>query len=283
MNSIQKYFAEGLGTMFLVLLACGSAVLAGPAIGVLGIGLCFGLVLLVLCYAIGNISGCHVNPAVSFAMYISGRMELKDFVWYVIAQLIGAIVGTWFIWLLVEFSNGTYNFGGITYLLNGVYEQAVPASDVSNINLAAGTAVATVDGATHDVTIAQYAANVLQPGATAWMALVSEVVLTFLFVFVVLGSTDKNKGYGKFAGIAIGLALGLVNIVGIPVDNCSVNPARSFGPAIFNPNMETWSIYWVMVVGPCVGAMLAAYCWRICHPTRASEDLVDDEFDLDTK
>lgn len=274
MNSIQKYFAEGLGTMFLVLLACGSAVLAGPEIGVLGIGLCFGLVLLVLCYAIGNISGCHVNPAVSFAMFISGRMELKDFIWYVIAQLIGAIVGTWFLWLLVEFSSNVYpySFGGITYLLTDTYGEAVPAAQ------------AVADGVVKPgITEVQYAANVLQPGATAWMALVSEIVLTFLFVFVVLGSTDANKGYGKFAGIAIGLALGLVNIVGIPVDNCSVNPARSFGPAVFNPNTVTWCNFWVMVVGPCVGAMLAAYCWRICHPTQASEDLVDDEFDLDAK
>ena len=268
---IQKYFAEGIGTMFLVLLACGSAVLAGPAIGVLGIGLCFGLVLLCLCYAIGNISGCHVNPAVSFAMFISGRMNLKDFVWYVIAQLIGATVGAWFLWLLVEFGSDNYlfNFGGITYLLDGTYGEAVPAD------------LAVVDGAVKaGVTKVQYAANVLQPGATPWMALISEVVLTFLFVFVVLGSTDSSKGYGKFAGIAIGLALGLVNIVGIPVDNCSVNPARSFGPALFNPNALSWCNFWVMVVGPCVGALLAAYCWRICNMTRASEELDGDLMDM---
>ena len=269
MNSIQKYFAEGIGTMFLVLLACGSAVLAGPSIGVLGIGLCFGLVLLCLCYAIGNISGCHVNPAVSFAMFISGRMEVKDFVWYVIAQLIGATVGAWFLWLLVEFgSDGyPYNFGGITYLINETCGIAAPAADVAK-------GMATLpDGTQAAVTEVQYAANVLQPGATVWMALVSEIVLTFLFVFVVLGSTDSQKGYGKFAGIAIGLALGLVNIVGIPVDNCSVNPARSFGPALFNPNALSWCTFWVMVVGPCVGAMLAAYAWRICNFKPESAEL----------
>ena len=269
MNSIQKYFAEGLGTMFLVLLACGSAVLAGPHIGVLGIGLCFGLVLLCLCYAIGNISGCHVNPAVSFAMFVSGRMGLKDFVWYVIAQLIGAVVGAWFLWLLVEFSSDAYpySFGGITYLINDTLGLASPVNEN-------GLPIV------NDVTKVQYAANVLQPGATVWMALVSEIVLTFLFVFVVLGSTDSKKGYGKFAGIAIGLALGLVNIVGIPVDNCSVNPARSFGPAVFNPNALSWCTFWVMVVGPCVGAMLAAYAWRICHPAKVSDELVGDEFDV---
>ena len=275
MNSIQKYFAEGLGTMFLVLLACGSAVLAGPAIGVLGIGLCFGLVLLCLCYAIGNISGCHVNPAVSFAMWISGRMELKDFVWYVIAQLIGAVIGAWFLWLLVEFgyapgSSFPYDFGGTTYLIDGTYGEAATKVVAANAN----------GVAKEGYTLVQYAANVLQPGATAWMALISEIVLTFLFVFVVLGSTDANKGYGKFAGIAIGLALGLVNIVGIPVDNCSVNPARSFGPAVFNPNALSWCNFWVMVVGPLVGAMLAAYCWRICHPVAASNDLDSDDADF---
>ena len=274
MNSIQKYFAEGVGTMFLVLLACGSAVLAGPSIGVLGIGLCFGLVLLCLCYAIGNISGCHVNPAVSFAMFISGRMNLKDFVWYVIAQLIGATVGAWFLWLLVEFGSDVfpYHFGGTTWLIDGTCGVAAPGDIVSN-----GTA-ATPEGPM-GVTLVQYAANVLQPGATVWMALISEILLTFLFVFVVLGSTDSQKGYGKFAGLAIGLALGLVNIVGIPVDNCSVNPARSFGPAIFNPNTLTWCNFWIMVVGPCVGAMLAAYAWRICNFTRQSAELDGNVFD----
>ena len=244
---IQKYFAEGIGTMFLVLLACGSAVLAGPAIGVLGIGLCFGLVLVCLCYCIGNISGCHVNPAVSFAVFISGRMSLKDFVWYVIAQLIGAAFGAWFLFILMDFGIAdVYKFGGITDMPDGK--------------------------------IACLAANVLQPGATSGMALFAEILLTFFFVLVVLGATDSKKGYGKFAGLAIGLALGLVNIVGIPVDNCSVNPARSFGPALFNP--DAWCDYWIMLVGPIVGALIAAYCWRICHPTRQNAELDADEFDV---
>ena len=250
---IQKYFAECVGTMFLVLLACGSAVLAGPSIGVLGIGLCFGLVLLCLCYTIGNISGCHVNPAVSFAAFISGRLSLKDFVWYVIAQFLGAAIGAWFLWIIMEFgiagAEGAvdYKFGGITDMGNGV--------------------------------TADLAANVLQPGATTWMALFTEVLLTFLFVFVVLGATDSKKGYGKFAGIAIGLALGLVNIVGIPVDNCSVNPARSFGPALFNPD-AAWCDFWIMVVGPLVGAIIAAYCWRVCNMTAQSAELDSDAFDV---
>lgn len=220
---MKKYLAECVGTMFLVLLACGSAVLAGPSIGGLGIGLCFGLVLLCLVYAIGNVSGCHVNPAVSFGVWLSGRMPFGEFIGYVVAQFVGAAIGggllAWFVAMVPEF-----NFGGVT-----------------------GSS--------------QLAANVLQPGATPGMALLAEILLTFFFVFIVLAATDAKKGFGNFAGIAIGLALGLVNIVGIPVDNCSVNPARSFGPALWT--VDAWGPFWIMVVGPLAGALIAAVCWRL--------------------
>lgn len=219
---MKKYFAESVGTMFLVLLACGSAVLAGPSIGGLGIGLCFGLVLVCLCYCIGNISGCHVNPAVSLAVYLSGRMSGKDCIYYVIFQLIGAAIGAGFLYWFTQ-SAPDFNFGGVT----------------GDNNLAT---------------------NVLQSGATTPMALMSEVLLTFFFVLIVLGATDTRHGFGKFAGLAIGLALGLVNIVGIPVDNCSVNPARSFGPALFSP--DAWGDFWIMILGPAVGAILAVLCWN---------------------
>ena len=224
---MKKYFAEAVGTMFLVLLACGSAVLAAGDnghIGALGVGLCFGLVLLCLVYCIGNISGCHVNPAVSFAMLLSGRMNCKDFIGYVIAQLIGAAVGAAFLYAFVQLAP-EFIFGGTT-------------PDVG----------------------ASLATNVVQPGATPGLALVVEGLFTFFFVLVILGATDEKRGFGKFAGIAIGLALGLVNIVAIPVDNCSVNPARSFGPALFSP--EAWGDFWIMVVGPLVGAAIAAVCWK---------------------
>lgn len=220
---MKKYLAEGVGTMFLVLLACGSAVLAGPSIGVLGIGLCFGLVLICLCYCIGNISGCHVNPAVSLAVWLSGRMSGKEFVGYVVAQLIGAAVGGAFLYLLSKSGDAGYAFGGTTG------ENAL-------------------------------ATNVLQAGATPKMALITEALLTFFFVMVVLGATDAKVGAGKFAGLAIGIALGLVNIVGIPVDNCSVNPARSFGPAVFSP--DAFGDFWIMVVGPVIGAIVAVICWK---------------------
>ncbi len=222
---MKKYVAELLGTMFLVLLACGSAVLAGPSIGVLGIGLCFGLVLVCLCYAIGNVSGCHVNPAVSFAMMIAGKMSIKDFCGYVVAQLIGAAIG-----------------GGLLYFTQ--------------------TGLGFTFGGETAQSGANLAANVLQPGATQGMALLAEVLLTMFFVFVILGATDAKKGFGNFAGLAIGLALGLVNIVGIPVDNCSVNPARSFGPALFSTG-DAWSDFWVMVVGPLAGAVLAVILYRL--------------------
>lgn len=219
---MRKYLAECVGTMFLVLLACGSAVLAGPKIGVLGIGLCFGLVLLCLVYCIGNISGCHVNPAVSFAMWLSGRMQFSEFCGYVVSQLVGATIGAGFLYWMVDMAP-SFEFGGIT----------------GDSNLAT---------------------NVLQPGATSGMALMVECLLTFFFVLVILGVTDAKKGFGNFAGLAIGLALGLVNIVGIPVDNCSVNPARSFGPALWSPT--AWPDFWIMIVGPLVGALLAALCWK---------------------
>lgn len=212
--------------MFLVLLACGSAVLAGPAIGVLGIGLCFGLVLVCLCYAIGNISGCHVNPAVSLAVFLSGRMSFKECVGYIVSQLIGATIGAGLLYAFMQLGPD-FQFGGITTTPGGDYYLAT---------------------------------NVLQPGATTGMALLSEGLLTFFFVLVVLGATDANKGFGKFAGLAIGLALGLVNTVGIPVDNCSVNPARSFGPAVFDP--AAWGDFWIMLVGPIVGAVIAVLCWK---------------------
>lgn len=226
---MSKYFAEGVGTMFLVLLACGSAVLAGPVIGGLGIGICFGLVLLGLCYAIGNISGCHVNPAVSLAMLFSGRMKFGECCGYIVSQLAGATIGAGLLAAFVALAPG-FNFGGTT-----------PTEGAS------------------------LAANVLQPGATPGLALLAEGLLSFFFIFVILCATDSKKGAGNFAGVAIGLALGLVNIVGIPVDNCSVNPARSFGPALFGNGMGDM---WIMVVGPVVGALIAAVCYRALFPAK---------------
>ena len=231
--------------MFLVLLACGSAVLAGDKIGTLGIGLCFGLVLVCLCYAIGKISGCHVNPAVSFAVYLTDKdFTAKDLCGYVVAQLLGAAVGAAFLFWFLEFGyfgqeGGAFTFGGVTPQI-GFTDK--------------GSYLAT---------------NVLQYGATWQLALLTEVLLTMFFVFIVLGATSKY-GNSSLAGVAIGLALGLVNIVGIPVDNCSVNPARSFGPALFAPN--AWPDFWIMIVGPLIGALLAAVIWKGISTGRVPEE-----------
>lgn len=231
---MKKYVAEFFGTMFLVLLACGSAVLAGPKIGTLGIGLCFGLVLVGLCYAIGKVSGCHVNPAVSLGVYLTDRnFSLKEMFFYWCAQLLGAALGAAFLFWLMEvgggFDGGLFQFGGIT------------------------------EGIGDTDKVSYLATNVLQPHATWQLALLMEALLTFFFVFVVIAATSKF-GNSSLAGVAIGLALGLVNIVGIPVDNCSVNPARSFGPALFSQN--AWPDFWIMVVGPLIGAFLAAFAWN---------------------
>lgn len=225
----KKFIAELVGTMFLVLLACGSAVLAGPSIGGLGIGLCFGLVLICLCYAIGGISGCHVNPAVSLGVFLTDKsFGAKSLIMYWIAQFIGAGIGGLLLWCIFNSGAPEYAFGGIT----GVNTLAT---------------------------------NVLQPGATVGMALLVEVLLTFFFVYTVLGATSK-WGNGIMAGLAIGIGLGLVNIVGIPVDNCSVNPARSFGPVLFSPS--AWGDFWIMVVGPLCGAIIAAVVWKLTAPSR---------------
>jgi aquaporin Z len=235
---MKKLLAECLGTMFLVLLACCSAVLAGPSIGGLGVGICFGLVLLCLVYCIGNISGCHVNPAVSIAMLLSGKMKASECAGYIVAQLVGAAIGAGLLYAFVSMgADSAYAFGGTTPACGG-----------------------------HDA--CALATNVLQPGATSGMALMAEILLTFFFVMVILGATDEKHGCGNFAGVAIGLALGLVNIVGIPVDNCSVNPARSFGPALFDS--AAWPDFWIMVVGPIVGAALAAFVWKAISAPKAA-------------
>lgn len=236
---MKKYYAEFFGTAILVLMACGSAVLAGPVIGTLGIGLCFGLVLFGLCYTIGGISGCHVNPAVSFGVWLTDRnFTFREMIGYWIAQFAGAAFGAMLLYWIYAYGAGApagelFSFGGIT--------DQIGFSDKSSF----------------------LATNVLQKGVTWEMALLTEILFTFVFVLVVLGSTSK-AGNSTMAGAAIGLTLGLVNIVGIPVDNCSVNPARSFGPALFSTN--AWPDFWIMVVGPLVGAALASIVWQTIRP-----------------
>ena len=221
---MKKYLAEMVGTMVLVLMGCGSAVFAGSAagavstgVGTLGVALAFGLAVVAMAYAIGGISGCHINPAITLGVFLSGRMNGKEAGMYMVFQVIGAIIGSAVLYALV--STGAH--GG-------------PTATGSN---------GFVDG------------MMLQ-------AFIAEAVFTFIFVLVVLGSTDSEKGAGNLAGLAIGLTLVLVHIVCIPITGTSVNPARSVGPALFEGGAAL-SQLWLFIVAPFVGAALSALVWKV--------------------
>ena len=217
MESIKKYIAECLGTLVLVVFACGAAIVTGcgtPEGGMaayLITALAFGLVIVAMAYSIGNVSGCHINPAVSIAMLVSGKMNTKDFVGYVVAQFVGAILGA----CILAYIFGTAGSGFGT---NGLFE-----------------------------------GNVLK-------SLIIEVILTFVFVLAILGVTSKVEN-GAVAGIVIGLSLTLVHILGIGLTGTSVNPARSFGPALLKGG-EALANVWVFILAPLVGGVLAALCYR---------------------
>ena len=206
MKSMKKYIAEFIGTFVLVLVACGVAGQTGGALGVTSAA--FGLVIVAMAYSIGNISGCHINPAVSIAMLCAKKMTLKDFVGYVIAQFLGAIAGA--------------------AVLMGI-----------------------VDDATKLGTNALYKGD-------PWLSLIIEVILTFVFVITILGVTSK-KEYGTVAGLVIGGTLTLVHLLGINFTGTSVNPARSFGPALIAGNL---SGIWVFLLAPLVGGILAAVVYE---------------------
>jgi aquaporin Z len=216
---MKKYLAEVIGTFVLVFGGVGSAVLAGGKIGFLGVSLAFGLSLLAMVYTIGPISGCHINPAVTLGALLTKKIGAKDAAAYVVAQIIGAIIAS----------------GVIVLVAGGVpdgYNPAVGGLGANGFGL-------------HS------------PGGYSLLAaFVTEVVLTFFLVFTVLGSTDVKAPVG-FAGVAIGLVLTLIHLVGIPITNTSVNPARSIGPAIF---VGGWALQqlWLFIVAPLVGAAVAA-------------------------
>jgi aquaporin Z len=226
MSIMKKAGAEFMGTFWLVFCGCGSAVLAaafpGVGIGLLGVALAFGLSVLTMAYAIGHISGAHLNPAVSIGMWAGGRLPAKDLVPHIVAQLLGGIVGA-----------------ALLYAI---------ASGKSGFSAAAG-----------------FAANGYgdhSPGGYALYAgLMSEVVMTFIFVMVIIGATDDRAPKG-LAPIAIGVCLTLIHLVSIPITNTSVNPARSIGPAIF---AGSWALgqVWLFIVAPIGGALLAGLASRM--------------------
>lgn len=215
----KKYFAEFIGTFVLVFGGVGSAVLAGPRIGFAGIALAFGLSLLAMVYAIGPISGCHINPAVTFGVFLARKIGGRDAVGYVIAQIFGAILAAALILLV---ANGVPE--GYSAAVGGLGANGYELHSPGHYGLGA--------------------------------CFVAEIILTFFLVFTVLGATDIKAPVG-FAGVAIGLVLTLIHLVGIPVTNTSVNPARSIGPAIF---VGGWALgqLWLFIVAPLIGAALAA-------------------------
>lgn len=232
MEAIRKYIAEFIGTMVLVILGCGTAMLVGcDAVnggGYILTALAFGLVIVGMAYCVGNISGCHINPAVSLAVLVSGGMSLKDFIAYVISQILGAIAGTGILSLIFTLGNVQDKTGGFgSNGLAGV-----------NSNPAAGVIV--------------------------------EIVLTFIFVLTILGVTSKSAGHGSFGGLVIGFTLTLVHIFGIGLTGTSVNPARSIGPAIFAGGDALASL-WVFIVGPIVGAALAAVVYKLLSADKESK------------
>lgn len=223
---IKKFFAELFGTMLLVIFGCGTAVAANQiasqvvyyplAFTIVPIALAFGLILMALCYVIGGISGCHVNPAVSIAMAINKKITILECIEYILAQLVGAVAGTEILGLIF---NSYESLGANGYL------------ELSAIN------------------------------TTMISALVIEAILTFVFVSVVLCVTSKKEETSNNA-LIIGVTLALVHIFGIPFTGTSVNPARSFGPALLTTNNLYLEQLWVFIVGPLVGAIIAALVYR---------------------
>jgi aquaporin Z len=222
---MKKYVAEFVGTFWLVLGGCGSAVLAAAfpnvGIGLLGVALAFGLTVLTMAFAIGHISGCHLNPAVSIGLWAGGRFSSKELLPYIVSQVLGAILA-----------------GGVLYII---------ASGKTGFDLSAG-----------------FAANGYgdhSPGGYSLLAgLASEVVMTMMFLLIIMGATDKRAPQG-FAPIAIGLGLTLIHLISIPVTNTSVNPARSTGVAVF---VGGWAVdqLWLFWLAPIVGAVIGAAIYR---------------------
>lgn len=221
---MRKYFAECIGTFVLTLLGCGTAMFLGcdTAAGVVGTAMAFGLSVVAMAYTIGGISGCHINPAITLGVALSGRLSWKDAVGYWCGQIIGAIVAGAILLLLTKVVTATDLTGGLG--TNGV-------------------------------------ANAGGVGG----AFLVEVIATFLFVLVVLGTTDSKVGAGNLAGLAIGLTLILVHLVCIRLTGTSVNPARSIGPALFAGGQALKDL-WVFIVAPLVGGALSAVVWCALAP-----------------
>ncbi|WP_366520091.1 aquaporin Z [uncultured Dokdonia sp.] len=229
MSAMKKYTAEGLGTFALVLFGCGAATIAGistagpSGLGLLGISLAFGLAVVAMAYTIGPISGCHINPAISVAMCVAGKLSVKDLIGYVIAQCIGAILGAAILYVL---ATGSASFEMVPWALgsNGWGEGYLGAYDLKS-------------------------------------AFTAEFVFTFLFLMVIFGTTAK-KASPQMAGLAIGISLALIHFVAIPITGTSVNPARSLGPALFAGGIALQQL-WLFIVAPLAGGIFAALLRKV--------------------
>lgn len=227
---MKKLVAEFIGTLWLVLGGCGSAVLAAAypelGIGFTGVALAFGLTVVTMAYAVGHISGCHLNPAVSIGLWIGGRFDKKELIPYIISQILGGIAGAGILYIIATGKAG-FEIGG--FASNGYGEHS--------------------------------------PGGYSLVAaLVTEIVMTFMFLIIILGATHSKAANG-FAGLAIGLGLTLIHLISIPVTNTSVNPARSISQAIF---AQGWAIdqLWLFIVAPIVGAVLAGFVYKTISPEK---------------
>lgn len=225
---MKKLVAEFIGTFWLVLGGCGSAVLAAAypelGIGFVGVSIAFGLTVLTMAYAIGHISGCHLNPAVSIGLWIGGRFDKKELLPYIAAQVFGAIFGAGVLYVIASGKTG-FEIGG--FAANGYGEHS--------------------------------------PGGYNMLsALVTEIVMTFIFLIIILGATHAKASKG-FAGVAIGLGLTLIHLISIPVTNTSVNPARSISQALF---AQDWALnqLWLFIIAPIIGAILAGFVYKIISP-----------------
>lgn len=222
----KKYIAECFGTFVLTFFGCGSAVVAGATLGTLGIAFSFGLSIVAMAFVIGNVSGCHINPAVSFGLFLDKRLSAKDLLGYWVAQFLGGIIAAALLMALVAMYGGNALYTGLG--CNG-FEAA------SSVNLSMGGAI------------------------------LVEIILTCIFVLSVLGSTANEKT-AAYAGLIIGLTLVFVHIMGIPLTGTSVNPARSFGPALMmavSGDMTALGQVWVFIVAPLIGAACSAGLWKI--------------------
>lgn len=231
---MKIYIAELVGTLWLVLGGCGSAVLActvDHGIGYVGVALAFGLTVVSMAYAIGHISGCHLNPAVSVGLWAGGRFSSKDLVPYIVSQTIGAILGAGIIYLIYTGKAGFTELGGFATNGFGNHPDVVGGSP---------------------------------EGYSMMAALITEVVLTAVFLYVIMGVTCKKAAAAGFAPLAIGLTLTLIHLISIPVTNTSVNPARSTGMAVFTGGLPM-SQLWMFWVAPIVGGVIGALAYKFVN------------------